>query len=138
MDFKLELVIVPVTDVDRAKDFYMNRAGFRLDVDHRAGEDFRVVQLTPPGSACSVTLMRNQDAAGSVQGLHLVVTDIDAARAELTGRGVDASEVFHFGPQGQTPGPDPQRASYNSFLSFSDPDGNGWMVQEVTAGEAAR
>jgi catechol 2,3-dioxygenase-like lactoylglutathione lyase family enzyme len=137
MDFKLELVIIPVTDVDRAKDFYMERAGFRLDVDHRAGEDFRIVQLTPPGSACSVTLMRNPDGAGSVQGLHLVVTDIDAARAELTGRGVDASEVFHFGPQGQTPGPDPQRSSYNSFLSFSDPDGNGWMVQEVKAGEAA-
>jgi catechol 2,3-dioxygenase-like lactoylglutathione lyase family enzyme len=138
MDFKLELVIIPVTDVDRAKDFYLERAGFRLDVDHRAGEDFRIVQLTPPGSACSVTLMRNPDAAGSVQGLHLVVTDIDAARAELTGRGVDASEVFHFGPQGQTPGPDPQRASYNSFLSFSDPDGNGFLVQEVKAGDAAR
>ncbi len=137
MDFKLELVIIPVTDVDRAKDFYMERAGFRLDVDHRAGEDFRVVQLTPPGSACSVTLMRNPDAAGSVQGLHLVVTDIDAARAELTGRGVDASELFHFGAGGQEPGPEPQRASYGSFLSFSDPDGNGWLVQEVKAGEAA-
>ena len=138
MDFKLELVIVPVTDVDRAKDFYLERAGFRLDVDHRAGEDFRIVQFTPPGSACSVTLMRNPDAAGSVQGLHLIVTDIDAARAELTGRGLDASEVFHFGAEGQTPGPDPQRASYNSFLSFTDPDGNGWLVQEVKAGEAAR
>ena len=137
MDFKLELVIIPVTDVDRAKDFYLERAGFRLDVDHQAG-DFRVVQLTPPGSACSVTLMRNPDAAGSVQGLHLIVTDIDAARAELTGRGLDASEVFHFGAEGQTPGPDPQRASYNSFLSFTDPDGNGWLVQEVKAGEAAR
>ena len=138
MDFKLELIIIPVTDVDRAKAFYMDQAGFRLDVDHRAGEDFRIVQLTPPGSACSVTLMRNPDAAGSVQGLHLIVTDIDEARAELTGRGVEASEVFHFGPQGQTPGPDPQRGSYNSFLSFSDPDGNGWLVQEVKAGEAAR
>jgi catechol 2,3-dioxygenase-like lactoylglutathione lyase family enzyme len=137
MDFKLELIIIPVTDVDRAKAFYMDNAGFRLDVDHRAGEDFRIVQLTPPGSACSVTLMRKPDAAGSIQGLHLVVTDIDAARAELTGRGVDASEVYHFGPQGQTPGPDPQRANYNSFLSFSDPDGNGWLVQEVKAGEAA-
>jgi catechol 2,3-dioxygenase-like lactoylglutathione lyase family enzyme len=137
MDFKLELIIVPVTDVDRAKAFYMDQAGFRLDVDHSAGEDFRIVQLTPPGSACSVTLMRNPDAAGSVQGLHLVVTDIDAARAELTGRGVDASEVFHFGPQGQTAGPDPQRGSYNSFVSFSDPDGNGFLVQEVKAGEAA-
>jgi catechol 2,3-dioxygenase-like lactoylglutathione lyase family enzyme len=138
MDFKLELVIIPVTDVDRAKDFYLERAGFRLDVDHRAGEDFRIVQFTPPGSACSVTLMRNPDAAGSLQGLHLVVTDIDAARAELTGRGLEASDVFHFGAAGQTPGHDPQRASYNSFLSFSDPDGNGWLVQEVKAGEAAR
>ena len=137
MDFKLELVIIPVTDVDRAKAFYLDQAGFRLDVDHRAGEDFRIVQLTPPGSACSVTLMRNLEAAGSVQGLHLVVTDIDSARAELSGRGVDASEVFHFGPQGQTPGPDPQRASYNSFVSFSDPDGNGFLVQEVKSGEAA-
>jgi catechol 2,3-dioxygenase-like lactoylglutathione lyase family enzyme len=138
MDFKLELVIIPVTDVDRAKDFYQDRAGFRLDVDHRAGEDFRIVQLTPQGSACSVTLMRNPDAAGSVHGLHLVVDDIDAARAELTGRGVEASEVFHFGPAGQTPGHDPQRASYGSFVSFSDPDGNGWLVQEVRPGEAAR
>jgi catechol 2,3-dioxygenase-like lactoylglutathione lyase family enzyme len=137
MDFKLELVIIPVTDVDRAKAFYLDQAGFRLDVDHRAGEDFRIVQLTPPGSACSVTLMRNLEAAGSVQGLHLVVTDIDAARAELAGRGVEVSEVFHFGPQGQTPGPDPQRASYNSFVSFSDPDGNGFLVQEVKSGEAA-
>jgi catechol 2,3-dioxygenase-like lactoylglutathione lyase family enzyme len=138
VDFKLELMIIPVTDVDRAKDFYAEKAGFRLDVDHRAGEDFRIVQFTPPGSACSVTLMRNADSAGSVQGLHLVVDDIDAARAELTGRGVEASEVYHFGPAGQTPGPDPQRASYNSFLSFSDPDGNGWLVQEVRPGEAAR
>ena len=138
MDFKLQLVIIPVTDVDRAKAFYEGQAGFRLDVDHRAGEDFRVVQLTPPGSACSVTLMRNPAAAGSVQGLHLVVDDIDEARAELTGRGVPASEVFHFGPAGQTPGPDPQRASYGSFLSFADPDGNGWMVQEVRPGTAAR
>jgi catechol 2,3-dioxygenase-like lactoylglutathione lyase family enzyme len=137
MDFKLELVIIPVTDIDRAKEFYTDRAGFRLDVDHRAGEDFRIVQLTPQGSACSVTLMRNPDAAGSLQGMHLVVTDIDEARAELVGRGLDASEVFHFGPEGQTPGPDPQRGNYNSFLSFSDPDGNGWMVQEVKAGEAA-
>ena len=131
MDFKLELVIIPVTDIDRAKEFYTERAGFRLDVDHRAGEDFRVVQLTPPGSACSVTLMRNAEAAGSLQGLHLVVSDIDEARAELTGRGVEASEIFHFEAAGQTPGPDPQRASYNSFLSFTDPEGNGWLVQEV-------
>jgi catechol 2,3-dioxygenase-like lactoylglutathione lyase family enzyme len=138
MDFKLELIVLPVTDMDRAKAFYMDEAGFRLDVDHRAGEDFRVIQLTPPGSACSVTLMRNPDSAGSVQGLHLVVTDIDAARAELAGRGVAVSEVFHFGEGGQLPGPDPQRSAYNSFLSFSDPDGNGWMVQEVPARQAAR
>lgn len=138
MDFKLELVIIPVTDVDRAKAFYIDQAGFRLDVDHRAGEDFRIVQLTPPGSACSVTLMRNPDGAGSVQLLHLVVTDIDEARAELAGRGMDVSEVFHFGEGGQVRGPDPQRAAYNSFLSFGDPDGNGWMVQEVPAGQAER
>jgi catechol 2,3-dioxygenase-like lactoylglutathione lyase family enzyme len=138
MDFKLELVIIPVTDVDRAKDFYAEKAGFRLDVDHRAGEDFRVVQFTPPGSACSLTLMRNPDAAGSVQGLHLVVNDIDEARAELTGRGVKASEIFHFGPSGQTLGHEPQRSSYGSYLSFADPDGNGWLVQEVRPGEAAR
>jgi catechol 2,3-dioxygenase-like lactoylglutathione lyase family enzyme len=138
MDFKLELVIIPVTDVDRAKDFYAEKAGFRLDVDHRAGEDFRVVQLTPPGSACSVTLMRNPDAAGSVQGLHLVVDDIDEARAELTERGVEASEIFHFGPAGQTPGHEPHRTSYGSFLSFADPDGNGWLVQEVRPAAAAR
>jgi catechol 2,3-dioxygenase-like lactoylglutathione lyase family enzyme len=138
MDFKLELVIIPVSDVDRAKAFYIDKAGFRLDVDHSAGEDFRIVQLTPPGSACSVTLMRNAAAAGSLQGLHLVVTDINAARAELAGRGMDVSDVFHFGDGGQVPGPDPQRAAYNSFLSFGDPDGNGWMVQEVPAGQAER
>lgn len=138
MDYKLELVVIPVSDVDRAKAFYLERAGFRLDVDHRAGEDFRVVQLTPPGSACSVTLMRNPAAAGSVQGLHLIVTDIGTAHSELISRGVDASEVFHFEDGKQLPGPDPAHQSYNSFLSFADPDGNGWMVQEVQAGDAAR
>jgi predicted enzyme related to lactoylglutathione lyase len=131
VDWKLELVIVPVSDVDRAKAFYMEQAGFELDVDHRAGEDFRVVQLTPPGSACSVTLMRNPEAAGSVQGLHLVVSDIEAARAELVSRGTEATDFFHFGPGGQAPGPDPERRDYDSFFSFSDPDGNGWLVQEV-------
>lgn len=130
MDYKLELVIIPVTDMDRAKSFYQDKAGFRLDVDHRAGEDFRIIQLTPPGSACSVTLMRNPEAAGSVQGLHLVVTDIGQAHAELTGRGVEATEVYHFDQGGQVPGPDPARGDYNSFVSFADPDGNGWMVQE--------
>lgn len=130
MDWKLELVIVPVSDVDRAKDFYTEKAGFNLDVDHRAG-DFRVVQLTPPGSACSITIMRNTEAPGSVSGLHLVVSDIDAARAELVERGTDVSEIFHFESGGQVPGPDPQRSDYGSFLSFSDPDGNSWLVQEV-------
>ena len=131
MEWKLELVIVPVTDVDRAKGFYRDMAGFNVDVDHRAGEDFRIVQLTPPGSACSITLMRNVDAAGSVQGLHLVVSDIDAARAELVERGAGVGEIFHFGAGGQMAGPDPDRNDYGSFLSFSDPDGNGWLVQEV-------
>jgi predicted enzyme related to lactoylglutathione lyase len=130
VDFKLELVIVPVADVDRGKGFYTDKAGFTMDVDFKAG-DFRIVQLTPPGSACSVTLMRNEKAAGSLQGLHLVVTDIDAARAELAGRGMDISEVFHFESHGQVPGHDPKRADYGSYLSFNDPDGNGWMVQEV-------
>jgi predicted enzyme related to lactoylglutathione lyase len=131
MDFKLELMVIPVSDVDKVKDFYTDNAGFRLDVDHRAGEDFRVVQLTPPGSACSITLMRNDTAAGSIQGLHLTVSDIEAARAELADRGTEVSEIFHFENGVQTPGPDPQRADYGSFLSFSDPEGNGWMVQEV-------
>lgn len=131
MDFRLEVVVLPVSDVDRAKAFYIDNAGFRLDVDHRAGEDFRVVQLTPPGSACSVTLMRNQASAGSVQGLHLIVGDIEAARAELAGRGTNVSDFFHFDAGGQAPGPDPRRADYGSFFSFADPDGNGWLVQEV-------
>jgi predicted enzyme related to lactoylglutathione lyase len=130
VDWKLELIVVPVSDVDRAKAFYMDQAGFHLDVDHSAGEDFRVVQLTPPGSACSIALMRNEDAPGSLNGLQLVVPDIEAAREELAGRGVDVSEVFHFEEGQQRQGPDPERADFNSFLSFSDPDGTGWMVQE--------
>lgn len=137
MDWKLELVVVPVSDVDRAKTFYTEKAGFKVDVDHRAGEDFRVVQLTPPGSACSITLMRNTDAPGSVQGLHLIVSDIDSAHAELVERGMDVSEIFHFESGGQTPGPDPQRSDYGSFLSFNDPDGTGWLVQEVRRAEPA-
>ena len=131
MDWKLELVVIPVADVDRAKAFYIDKAGFRLDVDHSAGEDFRVVQLTPPGSACSITLMRNAEVPGSVRGLHLVVPDIEAAHAELAGRGMGVSEVFHFEAGQQLPGPDPAHSDYNSFLSFSDPDGTGWLVQEV-------
>jgi catechol 2,3-dioxygenase-like lactoylglutathione lyase family enzyme len=133
MDYKLELVLLPVTDIDRAKAFYMEKAGFNLDVDHDAGEAFRVVQLTPPGSACSITFGRGitQMAPGSVQGLHLVVNDIVAARAELVGRGLDASEFFHFGERGQAPGLHPERPNYGTYVSFSDPDGNSWLVQEV-------
>jgi catechol 2,3-dioxygenase-like lactoylglutathione lyase family enzyme len=130
MDFKLELVVLPVSDIDRAKTFYTEQVGFSVDVDFSAGDDFRVVQLTPPGSACSVTLMRNLEAPGSVQGLHLVVTDIEAARRELTDRSLEPSDFFHFGAAGQTKGLEPNRAKFGSFFSFNDPDGNGWLVQE--------
>lgn len=136
MDWKLELVLVPVTDVDRAKAFYVDRAGFRLDVDHRAGDAFRVVQMTPPGSACSISIGKGITDAppGCIRGLHLVVTDIEAARAELRERGVEVSDVFHFADGRQQPGPEPARSDYNSFMTFSDPDGNTWMVQEVGRG----
>jgi catechol 2,3-dioxygenase-like lactoylglutathione lyase family enzyme len=130
LEWTLELIVVPVSDIDRAKDFYTDKAGFRLDVDHRGGNDFRVVQLSPVGSACSIALMRNE-APGSVHGLHLVVKNIDAAREELLGRGVEVSEVFHMGEAGQEPGPDPERRNYNSFCTFKDPDGNTWLIQEV-------
>jgi catechol 2,3-dioxygenase-like lactoylglutathione lyase family enzyme len=137
MDWKLELVILPVSDVDRAKAFYSEKAGFNVDVDHRAGDTFRVVQLTPPGSACSISIGKGiTDASpGSVRGLHLVVVDIEAAQAELVERGVEAGEIFHFEAGAQVPGPDPQRQDYGSFLSFSDPDGNSWVVQEVKRSE---
>ena len=133
MDFKLELVVVPVSDVDRAKAFYADKMGFTVDVDHAPNEHFRVVQLTPPGSAASITIGTGvtKSEPGAYQGLHLVVNDIEAARAELVGRGVDASEPFHFGPEGQTPGVDPARGDYGSYVSVSDPDGNGWLIQEV-------
>jgi catechol 2,3-dioxygenase-like lactoylglutathione lyase family enzyme len=133
MDFKLELVLIPVSDVDRAKTFYMDKAGFNLDVDHHASEDFRVVQLTPPGSACSIAMGIGitQAEPGSVQGLHLVVSDIVAARAELIERGIDVSEVRHMESSGWVPGPDPQHRDYGSFADFSDPDGNTWVLQEV-------
>ncbi len=137
MDWKLELVLLPVADVDRAKAFYSEKLGFHVDVDHRAGDDFRVVQLTPPSSACSISIGIGVTTAvpGSVQGLHLVVVDIEAAHAELVERGVDASEIFHFDAGKQVSGPDPEHRDYDSFLSFSDPDGNSWMVQEVRRGE---
>ena len=133
MDWKLELVLLPVTDVDRAKAFYSEKLGFHVDVDHHPSDQFRVVQLTPPGSACSISIGIGitQAVPGSVQGLHLVVTDIEAAHAELADRGVAAGEIFHFESGQQAPGPDPQRRDYGSFLAFSDPDGNSWVVQEV-------
>jgi len=138
---KLEVVVVPVTDVDRAKDFY-KMLGWRLDADFVAGEDFRVVQLTPPGSRCSIIFgTRITSAApGSTEGLQLTVSNIEAARAELAGRGADVSEVFHdvggvfhhTGTEGRVPGPAPDHQSYGSFASFSDPDGNGWLLQQIT------
>jgi catechol 2,3-dioxygenase-like lactoylglutathione lyase family enzyme len=135
MDLKLELVLIPVTDVDRAKAFYTENLGFNLDVDTAPVEGFRVVQMTPPGSACSITIGTGiTDAApGSYRGTHLVVSDIEAARAELVARGVAVSEVRHFDRErGQwQPGVDPTHAEYGSFADFSDPDGNTWVLQEV-------
>jgi catechol 2,3-dioxygenase-like lactoylglutathione lyase family enzyme len=120
MDFKLELVAIPVSDVDRAKAFYTEKAGFHADHDHTVSDEIRFVQLTPPGSACSIAIGRGlgADAApGSVQGVQLVVTDIEAARAELAGRGVDVSEVQQF--------------PWGAFVFFADPDGNRWSVQQI-------
>ena len=145
MDMKLEVVIIPVSDVDRAKEFY-TRLGWRLDADLTAGNDWRGVQLTPPGSGCSVIFGKNVTAAapGSTQGLYLAVSDIEIARKELLGRGVEVSEVFHgtnlhTGPDEpylfgrlRVSGPDPAHTSYSSFASFHDPDGNGWLLQELT------
>ena len=137
MDWKLELVLLPVSDVDRAKAFYTEKVGFNLDVDHQPSDEFRVVQMTPPGSACSITIGKGiTDAApGSVRGIHLVVSDILAARAELVERGVDVSEVRHLESGGWVPGPDPERRDYGSFADFSDPDGNTWVLQEARRGE---
>ena len=137
MDWTLELVMIPTVDVDRAKAFYLDQVGFDLIVDHSAGDDFRVVQLVPRGSACAIAIMKNTEMApGSQHGLHLCVSDIDAARAQLVAHGVDASELYHFTAGGQQPGPDPERQSYNTFLSFKDPDGNTWLVQEVKRDQA--
>ena len=146
LDLKLEIVVIPVSDVDRAKQFY-EKLGWRLDADFAGGDDFRVMQFTPPGSACSVIFGKNVTAAapGSAQGLYLIVSDIGAARAEIHGRGIEISEVFH-DAAGEYAGPDepylfgrrrangrdPEGRSYRSFASFSDPDGNGWLLQEVT------
>ena len=141
MDMKLEVVVLPVADVDRAKAFYTS-LGWREDADLATADDFRVVQLTPPGSACSVIFGTGLTTAepGSAQGLQLVVDDIEAARAELIGHGVAVSEVFHdaggvfhhAGTTARVSGPAPDRQTYGSFASFSDPDGNEWFVQEVT------
>ena len=138
MDFKLELVLIPVSDVDRAKAFYMEKAGFDLEVDTPVGEGQRVVQLTPPGSACSIAVgIGITDAEpGSTRGTHLVVTDIEAARAELVERGVDVGEIRHFASGTWNPGPDPEHHDYNSFADFSDPDGNTWLLQERRADAA--
>jgi catechol 2,3-dioxygenase-like lactoylglutathione lyase family enzyme len=146
VDMKFEIVVIPVSDVDRAKEFY-GRLGWRLDADFATGDDFRVMQFTPHGSGCSVIFGKNVTAAapGSAQGLYLIVSDIAAARKELLGRGVEISEVFHdaggvyagtdepylFGRR-RLSGPDPEHRSYRSFASFSDPDGNGWLLQEIT------
>ena len=135
-ELKLELVLLPVADVDRAKAFYVEQLGFSLDVDHQPSEEFRVVQMTPPGSACSIPIgIGITDAEpGSYRGTHLVVTDLEAARAELVGRGVEVSEIRHMTPEGWQPGADPEHARYNSFADFADPDGNTWVLQEVPAG----
>lgn len=140
MDMKLEVVVVPVADVDRAKAFYES-LGFRMDIDYVDGDDFRVVQFTPPGSECSIIIGKGITTAapGSLDSLQLVVLDIEAARADLTSRGVEVSEAFHdeggifhhAGTAGRVTGPDPERGDYGSFVSFSDPDGNTWFVQEV-------
>jgi catechol 2,3-dioxygenase-like lactoylglutathione lyase family enzyme len=141
MDFKLEVVVLPVADVDRAKDFYKT-LGWREDADLATEADYRVVQLTPPGSPCSVIFGTGLTSAapGSAEGLQLVVSDVDAARAELAGRGIEVSEVFHdetgvfhhAGTNQRAVGPAPEHASYGSFVSFADPDGNLWFVQEIT------
>jgi catechol 2,3-dioxygenase-like lactoylglutathione lyase family enzyme len=150
-DMKLEVVVIPVSDVDRAKEFY-GRLGWRLDADFANGEDWRVIQFTPPGSGCSVIFGKNVTAAapGSAKGLYLIVSDIEAARDELLRRGVKISEVFHAGEvyagtdepylfgRLRVSGPDPEHRSYRSYASFSDPDGNGWLFQEVTTRLAGR
>jgi catechol 2,3-dioxygenase-like lactoylglutathione lyase family enzyme len=137
---KLEVVVLPVSDVDRARDFYAG-LGWRLDADFPVTDGFRVVQLTPPGSSCSIIFGDGVSAAapGSLQDLMLVVDDIETAREELVGNGVDVSGLFHdesgvfhhAGTNGRVPGPDPEGRSYSTFASFSDPDGNGWLLQEI-------
>jgi catechol 2,3-dioxygenase-like lactoylglutathione lyase family enzyme len=141
VDMKLEVVVIPVSDVDRAKSFY-NQLGWRLDADFVVSDAFRVIQFTPPGSPCSIIFGTGVTSAapGSAEGLYLIVSDIEAAHAELVDRGVEVSEIFHdadgvfprAGRQGRLSGPDPERRTYASYASFSDPDGNGWFFQEIT------
>ncbi len=133
MDWKLELIVVPVADVDRAKKFYTEQLGFRLDVDHAVGDAFRVVQMTPPGSACSITIGVNVGGGepGTTKGLHLVVDDIEAAHAHLQTAGVENSGIQHFEDGQMASGPDPEGRDYGSFIFFADPDGNTWAVQHV-------
>ena len=133
MDMKLEVVVLPVSDVDRAKRFY-EQLGWRLDADFVDGKDFRGVQFTPPGSAASIHFGKGLTtlAPGAIQGVYLVVSDIEAARADLIRRGVAVSEIFHKLPGAKpTPGPDPERRSYTTHATFRDPDGNGWLLQEI-------
>jgi catechol 2,3-dioxygenase-like lactoylglutathione lyase family enzyme len=136
VDLKLEVVAIPVSDIDRAKRFYGESLGWRLDGEFIAGDAFRALQYTPPGSSCSIHFGKGVTSAppGSAQGLFLVVSDIEAARAELVDRGVAASEMFHVTGPGKPPisGPDPGRHSYASYVSFKDPDGNAWLLQEIT------
>jgi catechol 2,3-dioxygenase-like lactoylglutathione lyase family enzyme len=133
MEWKLELVLLPVADVDRAKAFYVEQAGFALDVDHRAGDSFRIVQVTPPGSACSVGFGIGllESTPGPVRGLHLVVPDIEAAHAQLAARGVAVDAIRHLEAGEWVAGPHPARGDYESFSGFTDPDGNSWVLQEV-------
>ena len=135
VEMKIEVVVLPVTDVDRAKRFYEG-LGWRLDADFTSGDEFRVVQLTPPGSQCSIHFGKGltKAAPGSIQNLYLVVSDIEAARAELVERGADVSEPFHYKGtrDARIPGPDPERRTYRTYASFNDPDGNSWLLQEIT------
>lgn len=135
MDMRLEALVVPVTDVDRAKDFYVEKLGFNLDVDHKASDEFRVVQLTPPGSAFSVLIGvgLTDSPPGTAKGLHLVVDDVVAIHAELADRGVELVEIHHFDQGNRVPGPDPKRQKYATYSGFSDPDGNTFVLQEVPA-----
>ena len=133
MNFKLELLLLPVADVDRAKEFYVDKAGFNLDVDTEPAPGFRIVQMTPPGSACSITVGTTLGLSepGCIKGTHLVVSDIEAARAELVGRGLEVSEITHFENGQRVPGVDPDHGRFNSYADFADPDGNTWVLQEV-------